>query len=303
MTSYYLRLFLRLSYPVYLLIGVVMYFMGVGIAVFLGEFVDWNIFWLGLLWILFLLASGQYLNAYFAEIPALGVRFNSPIRGAAELIGPEALPRPAILWAAYISLAITASITVLIISSSQLNPVSLVVLLLLVSGVFFIAVPPFRQITFSYHELLLSAWMAGLIPAFGFLLQAGEFHRLIAMTTFPLVAAHVAMVLIYSLEDFSLDLKYEIPSFLARIGWQEGMNLHNFLIIGAYILVLAAMVFGLPVAIGLPILVTLPVGGFQVWSMLTVSRGAKPNWRSLEISAIALFLAMSYLTTYGFWTR
>ncbi|MDX1437782.1 MAG: hypothetical protein R3335_13290 [Anaerolineales bacterium] len=229
--------------------------------------------------------------------------FASPLRGAAEIIGPEKLPRQVVLWGSYLFLAITASLTVLLIASAPLNPASLIVLLLLVSGVFFYAVPPFRQLTFSYHELLLTIWIAGLIPALGFLLQVGQFHRLIAMTTFPLAAVHLAMVLIYSLEDFALDMKYELPSFLARIGWQEGMNLHNFLIIGAYVLVLAALIFGMPLAIALPILVTVPLGGFLVWNMLIISRGAKPNWRSLEITAIALFLAMTYLATYGFWTR
>jgi 1,4-dihydroxy-2-naphthoate octaprenyltransferase len=145
--------------------------------------------------------------------------------------------------------------------------------------------------------------MGSLVPAFAYQLQTGELHRLIATISLPLVALHLAVTLVFGLEDFALDIRYEIPSFLVRIGWQDGMNLHNYLIGGTYLLILAGLLFNLPLQVAWPILVTLPLAGYQIWNMLKIARGGKPLWRSLEVAASALFLAVSYLAAYGFWTR
>jgi 1,4-dihydroxy-2-naphthoate octaprenyltransferase len=303
MTSLHLRLFIRLSFPVFLLSGLICYILGAGIVHYLGQPFDWGVFWIGLFWTFFLEAGGIYLNAYFMDRPFIDFPFHSPFRGARGVFGPEKLPRQVALWAAYVSLAFTASLTVLIFRFARPNPTTTLILVLLVVGVIIFTTPPFRQITLSYHELIISIWIGAFLPSAAYLLQVGQFHRLISMISFPLVAFHLAMVIVFSLEDFAQDIRYEIPSFLVRIGWQTGMNLHNFLVIAAYILILVAVVSGFPRAIALPLLITIPLGAFQIWNFLKISRGGKPYWRSLKISAVSLFIAVVYLTSYGFWTR
>ncbi|HJS30013.1 MAG TPA: prenyltransferase, partial [Anaerolineales bacterium] len=297
-----LRSFIRMSYPLYLLIGAILYSLGAGLARYLGVPVRWDVFWIGLLWVIFFQASGHYLNAYFGETPAVGVEFRSPFRGAGDAFEPGNLPRQVALWSAYACLAVTASLTVLMERTVPLDSIA-VLLILIAIGVIGYTIPPFRGFTFSYRELIVSVWMGGLIPALSFLMQEGELHRLIATISLPLVALHFALTLVFGLEDFALDIRYQAPSFLVRIGWQEGMNLHNYLIGGAYLLILAGLLFNFPWQIAWPILLTLPLAAYQVWNMVKIARGGKPLWRSLQVTAIALFVTVSYLAAFGFWIR
>jgi len=48
-------------------------------------------------------------------------------------------------------------------------------------------------------------------------------------------------------------------------------------------------------------LLTLPIGLFQVWQIWQISRGAKPRWNILKITAYATFAITLYLQTYTLW--
>jgi 1,4-dihydroxy-2-naphthoate octaprenyltransferase len=100
-----------------------------------------------------------------------------------------------------------------------------------------------------------------------------------------------------------MDMKLARRTLMQRLGWQNGMLLHNLLILCAYILLMLAVPFGLPWRIGLPALLTFPVGLFQVWMIQRIAAGAKPQWKMLKVSAAAVFGITAYLLTFSFWIR
>ena len=142
-----------------------------------------------------------------------------------------------------------------------------------------------------------------MVPAFAFILQFGEMHRLVAMCAFPLTAAHMAMLLALELPDYSNDLKFEKRTLMVRLGWENGMLLHNLLILSVYLLLLMARALGLPGFALVAGMLSLPVGLFQIWQMRQIANGARVNWNALTVGAIALFAALSYLLAYAFWTH
>jgi 1,4-dihydroxy-2-naphthoate octaprenyltransferase len=207
------------------------------------------------------------------------------------------------LWAAVVALTIATSLTVLLISRIQVTGQTFIVLLAIVVLAFLYSLPPIHLAGSGYGELLLAVLTANLVPAFAYLLQQGELHRLLAMTTFPLTALYLAMVIAYSFRHFARDVRYEIPTLLVRIGWRDGMNVHNLLIFSAYLLLGLAMMFGLPAVLALPAFLPLPLGLLQIWTMIRVSGGARPNWRAIHLTASTLFFATAYLLSYAYWTR
>jgi len=60
-----LILFLRLSRPLFLFGGALSYFLGLGIANYLGQPMNWPIAILGQLWVTSLQLATHYLNEYF----------------------------------------------------------------------------------------------------------------------------------------------------------------------------------------------------------------------------------------------
>ena len=298
-----LWLLIRLSRPLFLLGGILVYALGGGIAHYLGIQIDWGIYLIGQAWVTLLQLAGQYLNEYF-DAPFDNQNANrTPFTGGSGALGPEGLPRRTALIAAYGCLAVLASITVLMISTTKLSPATMLVMILGFLGAVFYSVPPIRLSDSGYGELTTSILVANLVPAFAFLMQTGDLHRLLAMSTFPLTFLHLAMMLAFELPDFAADVRTGKHTLMVRAGWQRGMTLHNLLILGGYFTLGSAVIFGLPFLIALPALLTFPLGLLQIWQMRRIADGAAPNWTALTLTGMALFAAATYLLAYPFWTR
>jgi 1,4-dihydroxy-2-naphthoate octaprenyltransferase len=59
----------------------------------------------------------------------------------------------------------------------------------------------------------------------------GEIQRFIPMTAFPLTLIHLAMMITFEFPDYATDIKFNKQTMLTRMGWQNGMNFQNFLVI------------------------------------------------------------------------
>jgi 1,4-dihydroxy-2-naphthoate octaprenyltransferase len=179
----------------------------------------------------------------------------------------------------------------------------LILMILIFVGAFFYSVPPVELSSSGFGELTTSIIVSNLVPAFAFLLQADEFHRLLAMSTFPLTALHLAMMLDFDFPDYATDIKFEKLTMLVRLGWQRGMTLHNLLILTNYVLLGVALFYGMPLSIGLPPLLLIPLGLFQIWMMNRIAAGAKPNWKLLTLISVLLYGLTAYLLAFSYWIR
>ncbi len=295
--------FVRLSRPLFLLGGVLLYALGVGIAHYLGKPLDWGLYLLGQGWVTLLQLSTHYLNEYFDASSDADNPARTPFTGGSGMLSSGKLPRRIALYAAYTCLALLASLTVVLISRTTLAPATGLIMALAFLGSFFYSVPPVKLESSGYGELTTSILVANFLPTFAYLLQVGELHRLLAMSTFPLTALHLAMLLAFELPDYGNDLRHNKRTLMVRIGWQTAMQIHNLLILVGYLLLALAAAFGLPLFIALPAFATLPVGLLQIWQMRRVADGAKPNWSALTLNALALFAGTAYLLTFAFWIR
>lgn len=277
--------------------------LGSGIVDYLGIPINWGVYLLGQAWVITLQLSAQYLNEYFAS-PADHQNSNRPpFTGVSGVLGLDGLPRRVALIAAYGCLAVNASLVFLLLMTTRLTLPTVLVLILLYLGALFYSVPPFRLSVTGYGELILSILIANLLPALAYLLQTGELHRLLAMSTFPLALLHLAMMISFEFPDYARDANFGKRTLLVRIGWQRGMMMNNLLILSAYLLLGLAVAFGLPILIAIPAFLTFPLGLLQIWQMRRIADGAKPNWTALTLTALVLFGVVAYLLAYAFWTR
>lgn len=299
-----LRLFIRLSRPPFLVGVAILYALGVGIAHYQGATINWSVYLLGQAWVTALQLSAQYLNEYF---DAPGDQHNPNrtfLTGGSGAIGPGRLSRQTALLSALACLAILASLTVLLLSRAGDGlPLMILIMGLAFLGAFFYSVPPVRLENSGYGELTTSVLVTFLVPAFAFLLQTGELHVLLVMSAFPLFSLHMAMLLALELPDYGSDLRVQKRTLLVRLGWQQGMALHNLLVLVAFLLVAFARLYQFPWFAFWPALIPLPLGLFQIWQMRQIANGAKPNWNTLTLGAVALFSAMAYFLTLAFWTN
>jgi 1,4-dihydroxy-2-naphthoate octaprenyltransferase len=300
-----LILFLRLSRPLFLFGGALNYFLGIGIANYLGHQLNGSVVILGQLWVTSLQLATHYLNEYFDFPQDSTNRNRTPFSGGSGVLGrSEGQLRPRVaLIAAYFALTVTALATFVLSRLGALNAIVITIMLVAALGAIFYSVPPVRLSTRGYGELTAAILLANLVPAFGFALQTGELHRLLAMSTFPLTALTLASMLNLEFPDYASDIKAEKGTLFVRLGWQNAIRAHHVLILSGYVLFAASLLSGLPAAIALPPFLTLQLALLQIWYMGCIADGLKPNWTALTLNALAITVACTYLLTYAFWTR
>lgn len=298
-----IRLLIKLSRPLFLLGAALVYALGVGIANYLGITIDWGLYLLGQAWVTTLQLATHYFNEYFDAPADAANNSRTLFSGGSGALGEAGLPREVALWAGIAALTAATSFTVMLMRATEINPAMMLIMALIFFGAFFYSMPPLRLAESGYGELTTSVVVASLVPALAFILQSGQIHRLVAMSTFPLIALHLAMMLAFELPDYASDLKFEKLTLMVRLGWERGMQLHNLLILCAYLLIGVAMLLGFPSSVGLPALLSLPLGLVQIWYMTRIAAGVKPNWNLLGGLAVMVFGVTVYLLTFSFWIR
>jgi 1,4-dihydroxy-2-naphthoate octaprenyltransferase len=200
-------------------------------------------------------------------------------------------------------LTITTFFTLNLIWKGHLNLSIGVVMVMIFLLAFFYSIPPVKLSHTGYGELTTAFLVANLIPAFGFMLQTGEIHRLVSLATIPLTFILLPVLLVIQFPDYLTDVKFRKRNLLVRLGWENAMSIHNTFILFSFIILGAVSLFGLPSSISIPAFLPLPLGLLQIWQMRRISAGLKPNWTTLILNAIVLFSLMSYMLAFGFWTR
>ncbi len=301
----YVRLFVNLSRPLYILSAVLLYLLGIAVIHYLSGIVDWSIFSLGLVWIIFILLGSQYLAEYFypAAVGDDPSWKHTPFSGGSGAIGAGKLSRQTALWAGLTCLTVSASMTVLLIQTAQSNQAVVLILGLIFIGELIYAIPPFHLVSSGYGELSMSIVRVGMIPAMAFLLQGHDFHRLLIMVSFPLTLLYLSMLFALEFPDYASDLKQGKKPILVRIGWQRAMLIHNLLIVGGFLILGIAFALGLPLTVAWPVVFVLPIGLFQIWMMNRIADGGRPNWNLLLLVAFSTFGLTTYLLAFAFWTH
>ena len=279
-----------------------LYLLGIGVAVYLGESIDRSLFAVGLLWAVFLQLSTHYLNEYYNYSEDNANPNTTPFSGGSGALGAENLQPRTALIAGLSCLAVVASLSVVLFSQFEPNLTTVFIMGLAFLGSFFYSVPPIRLERSGYGELTTSVLVAFLLPSFSYALQFGEIHVFVAMSAIPLTMIHLAMMLVFELPDYAVDMKFGKQTLMVRLGWKNGITLHHIVLLCGYLLLIAELFLGLPLVIVLHAFISLPFAAFQVWQIYRISRGAAPDWAALTLNALATFGAMVYFMTFAYWT-
>ncbi len=293
-------LFIQLSRPHFLLGGFLLYALGVSIARYLGTRIDLGIYILGQGIVSSVQLMTHFLNEYYDTPADRDNPSRTPFTGGSGALGPEGLPRSTALYAGIVFLTMTAIIVGLLLANGSVSLLSWLILILAFLGAYGYSAPPLRLIHTGYGELVASLVVAGLLPAFAFSLQTGELHRLVIMTTVPLVALHFAMLIVFELPDYATDVKFNKRTLMVRTGWQTAMRMHDAAIFIAAITFFAAYLNGLPWRVTIGTLIAFPLGVAQIWQMGRIRQGQPPRWLILTWSALILFGMAAYLEWMGY---
>jgi 1,4-dihydroxy-2-naphthoate octaprenyltransferase len=164
------------------------------------------------------------------------------------------------------------------------------------------AIPPFRFVNRGFGEFVLAAHLAWIIPSLGYILQSDETHRFL-FVSIPLTCLAFAYFIVMNFPTFAADRKYDRATLLTRLGWERAVPLHHLFVLLAYLLFLAAPIFGLSFSLLWPAFLTLPFALFQIFQLRNLSLGAPTNWTLLTATALSVFGLTAYFLSLTFWLR
>jgi 1,4-dihydroxy-2-naphthoate octaprenyltransferase len=211
--------------------------------------------------------------------------------------------RDAALYISISALAANAVIAFLLYNSGRLHLSALTFLLLSLLIILIYAVPPLRLLNRGFGEFLLAAHISYVIPSIGFLLQAGEYHRLLPALAIPLTALGFAYFLVLNFLTFASDQKYQRLTMLRLLSWERAIPFHHSLIVAAYVLFLASSILSFSFSLLWPAFLTLPFAIFQIVLLRAIALGNRPNWPLLTVTSLAVFGLTAYFLTLTFWLR
>lgn len=292
--------FIRLSRPFFLLGGFLLYGLGASIVRYLGRPIDVGLYLAGQALVTLIQLTGQYLNEYFdAPIDAANQN-RTPLTGGSGVLVPGSLPQRIAMYAAVVCVTLTATLASVMLFSGGLPILAWVILIVSFLGAVAYSLPPLRLVSSGIGEVVASMVVAGLVPIFAFATQTGEMHRLLPMTTIPLIAIHFAMLIVFQMPDYAVDSKYDKRTLMVRLGWRTAFLMHDAAIILGFGSLLMAFFFGLPRRVALGTLIALPLAIAQIWQIARIREGFPPRWRILTGGAVLLFGLMVYLEMIGY---
>jgi 1,4-dihydroxy-2-naphthoate octaprenyltransferase len=284
---------LRLSRPLYLLLAALTYFLGAGVARYLGHPLILQTFWLGLIGLVLAQASMNLLVEVFRSS-------NEPIIKGETLANRKAI-QDAALYISIAVLAVVAVIAFLLIRAGQLVPSVWFYFAISLFVIFIYSIPPFRLVDKGYGEALLAVHLGFLVPSIAFLLQSGGYHRLLSATLIPVTLLALSSMLALDFPSYSEDLKYARQTLLVRLGWERVVPLHHFLVITAYVLFALEPLFGFSLKLFWPAFLTLPFALIQIFWLRNIALGAKPIWLLLTYNAMSIIGMTIYFLVLAFW--
>jgi 1,4-dihydroxy-2-naphthoate octaprenyltransferase len=277
----------------------VMYAVGVGVLHYLGKSIDGITYWLGLFVIILLELGGYFLKGFFEA----NSRFLQKKSRANKPGKPIDILPVTLMEIALICFGVALAVVVLLIVRGVMQLTVVILFLLAFALMVFYSMPPFRLAENGFGELARTIYVVILLPALAYVLQANNLHRLIPMITFPLALLYLAMELALSLQSYGFEMWGRTFSMMGKMGWQKGMNLHNLLLLIAYLLVGVAALFGQPWPLTWPLLLSLPVSILQILIMFGISNGAKPHWKLVIFCAYSIPALSAYLVGLTLWIR
>ncbi|MBN1231468.1 MAG: hypothetical protein JXA19_06375 [Anaerolineales bacterium] len=303
MVKSFINNFLKLSRLDWLLVTFAHFTLGLGIAKYLGKQIIPARFLPFFVWLLLLQLASAFLYEYF-KVPFSSL-VNTPPPDMSHILGEGEgkLPRVIALLGAFASLTgmLVFTVQMLMMDMIHLSEIFFLSLILVVS--LLLVLPPIRLLENGFGEVALAILIVNLVPAIAFLSVTGYVHRLVALSTAPLPLVFLAGNVVWNLERYYQNVKFDQKTFLTLIGWENGFQLHNLFLFTAYILIGVSTLLGLSPSIIFPVYFTLPLAIFQIIQIQRIGNGKKPNWQIIKTGSIALYGIILYLIEFSFWTR
>lgn len=287
--------FLRLGRPLHLVGGFIFNGLGIVIALFLGQTINWSV----AVWCQLIITATQlmthYSNDYFdqdADAAAL-----TPTRwSSGSRVLPDGLvqPRAALVMALACGGVALAGTLYLALSGRVSGPTA--ALLLLSMGLAWgYSSPPLWLNRRGLGEVTGALLVPGLTTLIGFMAQANGLNWLPLLAVVPLICFQFAMLVSVNFPDAVGDALVNKRTLVVSLGPTRGAKLFVAALAAAYLSLPVLVWAGLPAAVALAVSLMLPIALWQGWRIRHGAATDPRQWSGLAFWSIGLLLGSAVL--------
>lgn len=280
--------FVRLGRPKFLLGGFALYGLGAALAAAAGAGFDGRRFGAGQLCVTAAQLGTHYANDYFDLAADRANRTPTRWSGGSRVLTDGLLPPSVAVIAATALFGVAAGLAIALGLALPGAPFAFPIAATMIALAWGYSGPPTRLAGRGLGELATAATVTGLVPVFGFYLQAGAIGpRLFAAIALP-VALQFAMLLAIEFPDAAGDAAAGKRTLVVRMGPAAAARLYATVTIAGFGALPLLAVAGAPATVVAAPLVLAPVG---VWQAMRVVGGAyrdPARWESVTFWSVAL---------------
>ncbi|HET7010415.1 MAG TPA: prenyltransferase [Anaerolineales bacterium] len=295
-----LWLFVRLSRPLFLLGGFLLYVLGLTMAVHAGARIDlWRAV-AGQALVSAIQLSVHYSNEYFDVSTDTANLYRTPFSGGSGVLSPAGLDRKAALWAGSITLAMTVLLLFRLMALGLMQGVPLgLVLVALVIGLGYSA-PPARWVATGLGEFLAAFVIAAIVPALAFSLQTGGLSAVLAAAVIPPAALAFSMIMTFDLPDEDSDRATGKRTLAVRLGRAATVRWISLATALGYGWLVFSLWLGMPPIVATFAALSLPLAWVHITLARRTLKTAEPRWALVTALALAVFALTASLEAVGF---
>jgi 1,4-dihydroxy-2-naphthoate octaprenyltransferase len=282
--------FIRLGRPLFLLGGVLFYWLGVAMALFVGSSLDLRVLLLGQIVVTASQLMTHYSNDYFDLAADKANQTPSQWSGGSRVLAEDRLPPRVALVTAVVMGLVALATSLWLALVLQTGPLTLPILFLSIAIAWLYSSPPLTLQSTGYGELAAAFLLAVLAPLVGFYLQSGRLDVTPFLAILPLFYFQFNMLLIVNYPDEEADALVGKRTLLVRWGGSRVARLYVLALLAAYVTLPFLILLDLPAEVALAVLVVSPLGVWLAWRMLHGAWANPEEWNSLQFWTIGLLM-------------
>jgi 1,4-dihydroxy-2-naphthoate octaprenyltransferase len=284
-----IRTVLRKARPLLLLINILMYTLGVGVAGYLGGHINYLVHGIGVLAVMSIISASNLLDDYFNHSFL-------PLE-TGETPRQREKTRILILQISFVLFSLSLLCFLLLLLHHDIKTISATAIVIFMVLSIILGCPPFLLTKRGFGEVVIAINTGALVPVIAFTLQSSEIHKLLMAVCFPLILIIMASLIIRDYETYSEDRKNELNSFLIRMGITGTAQIHHTLILCAFLLFAIAPVLRIPWRLIWPVFLSIPFFILQIVWLQTLINGGKIRINQLSLLAgTSVCLAIIFLS-------
>lgn len=282
MTPRRLVAFLKLTRPVFLLGGALMYALGLAWAADDAPRFDILAALVGQVMVTATQLVAQYANEYYDNDADLHNSNRTYFSGGSGVFASEQLPRVTALAAAQVCAGISIAAILFLAFRA---PVAALIGAVSLPGAWFYSAPPLAFARRAWGEIEASILVVIMTPYAAYATQSSNLSPSLIFICAPLFFLHLAMLIAFSLPDRETDALVGKNTLAVALGPRSALGLHNALLLVALMMLFAWA----QISEGRPLLwlpLVLPLAQFALAFRLL---RPNPPWKASTLVAVASF--------------